>query len=178
MQASTIFRLPIALLVMTALLLGHPMGNLSVNHYAKLVPSEKGIAMTFAMDLAEIPTFELLQAWDLPKEAPRGVLERRTAAEALLWVSRLRIVQNGKALLPTIDSTELAVMDGAGNLPVFRVTTRLHADAKAGRVEFEDENYPARTGWREVVIEAGIGAKITAASKNSADLSYALTAYP
>jgi nickel/cobalt exporter len=178
MQASTIFRLPIALLVMTALLLGHPMGNLSVNHYAKLVPSEKGIAMTFAMDLAEIPTFELLQAWDLPKEAPRGVLERRAAAEARLWVSRLRIVQNGKALLPTIESTELAVLDGAGNLPVFRVTTRLHVDAKAGRVEFEDENYPARTGWREVVIEAGISAKITAASKNSADLSYALTAYP
>lgn len=178
MKASTIFRLLILLLVTSALVSAHPMGNLSVNHYAKLVPSERGVAITFAMDLAEIPTFELLQAWDLSKEAPRAVLERRAAAEARLWVSRLRIVQNGRALVPRIESTELAVLDGAGNLPVFRVTTRLHVDAKAGKVQFEDENYPARTGWREVVVEAGVGAEITAASKSSVDLSHGLTAYP
>ena len=44
--------------------IGHPMGNLSVNHYARLEPYAKGVIVTWVLDLAEIPTFELMQTWN------------------------------------------------------------------------------------------------------------------
>ena len=43
----------------------HPMGNFSVNHYTRLEVSAHRVAVTYALDLAEIPTFELLQQWKL-----------------------------------------------------------------------------------------------------------------
>ena len=46
--------------VSAALLLAHPMGNFSVNHYAKLQPSPNGVELEYVLDLAEIPTFETL----------------------------------------------------------------------------------------------------------------------
>ncbi len=167
-----------ALPLVAAVGYAHPMGNLSVNHYAKLTPSGTGVEITFALDLAEIPTFELLQAGELTEDAPWEVLERRAAAEAKRWVSELRITEGGKALAPRIEVTELVVVEGAGNLPVFRVTTRLHVAAKGGRVEFEDRNYAARAGWREIVVVASEGAEVLRSSKGAVDLSHGLTAYP
>ena len=38
----------------------HPMGNFSVSHYAKIEVTEKGVELVYALDLAEIPTFDLL----------------------------------------------------------------------------------------------------------------------
>src|SRR5437764_12291506 len=65
----------------------HPMGNLSVDHYARLEPGSKGVNVTYVLDLAEIPTFELLQSWNLTKDAPRPVLEAKAAEQARAWIS-------------------------------------------------------------------------------------------
>ena len=72
----------------------------------------------------------------------------------------------------------MAIIDGAGNLPVFRITTRLNVPAASGRLEYEDHNYPTRAGWREIVVRAGGGAEIQKASNGDIDISQALTAYP
>jgi nickel/cobalt exporter len=77
-----------------------------------------------------------------------------------------------------VESTHLDIIDGAGNLPVFRITTKLHVAAKPGRLEYEDQNYPTRAGWREIVVRGGTGAKIDKASNGDQDVSQALTSYP
>jgi nickel/cobalt exporter len=33
----------------------HPMGNFSINHYAKLVPGTETIELDYIIDMAEIP---------------------------------------------------------------------------------------------------------------------------
>ena len=43
-------------------LVAHPMGNFSVNHYARLAADAHGVAIHYVMDLAEIPTFELFRS--------------------------------------------------------------------------------------------------------------------
>lgn len=158
--------------------LAHPMGNLSVNHYARLEPGAKGIAVTYVLDLAEIPTFELLQTWNLAKDAPKDVLEAKAAEQARSWVSALKFTEGGKVLRAVVQSTELAVTDGAGNLPVFRITTHLSVEASGGRFEYEDGNYPTRAGWREVVVRPGAGSDVSKASHGDVDLSLGLTSYP
>ncbi len=161
----------LAPLLFTGLLFAHPMGNLSVNHYIRLEPGGKGVDATYVLDLAELPAFELTQNWKGPREAA-------AAAQAREWVANLSFTENGKKLTPKILGTELAVIDGAGNLPVYRIATKLHIPAAGGRLEYADNNYPTRAGWREVVIVPGEGADVAKASNGPTDVSRGLTSYP
>ncbi len=157
---------------------GHPMGNLSVNHYAKLEPGAKGVVVTYVLDLAELPTFELTQTWNVPRDAAKDVLQAKAVEQAREWVSQLSFIEDGKKLTPKILGTEIAIPDGAGSLPVFRISTRIQVPASGGRFEYTDNNYPTRAGWREVVIAPGEGADVAKASNGSTDVSRGLTSYP
>ena len=164
--------------IFAALALAHPMGNLSVNHYAKLTPGAKGVEVLYVLDLAELPTFELTQTWNVPKDTAKEILQTKAAEQARQWVANLTFSEAGKTLTPTIEDTELSILDGAGNLPVFRIATRLHVPAAGGRFDYADNNFPTRAGWREVVIAPGEGADVAKAYNGSTDISQALTSYP
>lgn len=166
------------LLLLAGSVFGHPMGNLSVNRYARLEPSAKGVEVVYVLDVAEIPTFELMQTWGVAQGAPQGVLQAKAKAQAAEWVGKLEFLEDGKRLEGRLEDAELAVIDGAGNLPVFRITSRLHVAAKGGRFTFEDKNYPNRAGWREIVFRVGSGAVVKSATHSDQDISKGLTSYP
>jgi ABC-type nickel/cobalt efflux system permease component RcnA len=144
----------------------HPMGNFSVSHYTKLQTSERGVEVEYALDLAEIPTFELLREWKLDRSAPRAAIENRANQQARVWLRHLTFLVNGKQALPLFDSAQLAIADGAGNLPVLRITTRAHVPVQGGKLHYEDGNYPGRAGWKEIVLGGG------------RDVTHGLTQYP
>ncbi len=52
----------------------HPMGNFSVNHYTRIAVGPRGADLLYVLDLAEIPTFEILQQWKLERSSPRAEL--------------------------------------------------------------------------------------------------------
>lgn len=144
----------------------HPMGNFSISHYTKLQATARGIEVEYALDLAEIPTFELLREWKLGRGAPRAELEKRAGEQSREWLRHLTFRLNGKRMPARFDSAQLAIADGAGNLPILRITTRAYVPAKGGRLEYEDGNFPARAGWKEIVIGSG------------RDITHGLTRYP
>jgi ABC-type nickel/cobalt efflux system permease component RcnA len=72
----------------------------------------------------------------------------------------------------------LTFADGAGGLPVIRISALLRLPVAAGKLEFEDANYPDRNGWKEIVITAQKGASIEQATQSDRDRSQVLTAYP
>ncbi len=156
----------------------HPMGNFSVNHYSKLDVTDRGLKLEYVLDLAEIPTLDLLRNWHLEKDSPRTDLDRKAAEQAREWLSNLKIVSNGTALRPEFESANVLIADGAGNLPIVRITMTARLNAKAGSLTYEDLNFPDRSGWKEIVITASHGATLTKASQTSPDLSKALTDYP
>ena len=156
----------------------HPMGNLSVNHYARLEPSSKGVDLTYVLDLAEIPTFETMQTWGLKEVAVQSVLNAKARAQAALWMKNLVLTENGKSVIATLGTTSVTVIDGAGNLPVFRIEAHIHTDAKGGQFAFEDGNFPTRAGWREISVAVGNGARIERSTHTDRELSKGLTAYP
>jgi nickel/cobalt transporter (NicO) family protein len=167
-----------ALLLGAAMAAAHPMGNFSVSHYAKLEARESGIEIEYALDLAEIPTFELLREWKLERSSPPAELERRATEQAREWLAGLMVTMNGKPARLRFESARLVIADGAGNLPILRITTRARADGRGGSIGYEDVNYPDRAGWKEIVIEAGPGATLRQASQGDHDISEALTHYP
>lgn len=145
----------------TGLAAAHPMGNFSVNHYARLEPGAHGVNIRYVMDLAEIPTFELFQQW-----GPDADPQAKTLTQARLWAANLEISVNGKRVPVHVVRAQIALAEGAGNMKVARIDADLHVDAAGGTLTYEDRNYQGRSGWKEIV---GPGGK---------DRSAALTAYP
>src|SRR5271165_4619713 len=101
----------IKILAVTALsamfLTAHPLGNFSANHYMKFETTPRGIEMRYVMDLAEIPTFELLREWGLERNSSRADLERKAAAQAQTWMANLSLRADGKAVQPVFRDAEL-----------------------------------------------------------------------
>jgi nickel/cobalt transporter (NicO) family protein len=171
-------RLLFPLLFGAALAFPHPMGNFSVSHYARLEPTGQGVDLTYALDLAEIPTFDLLRTWQLERTSPRDRLEVKAREQAKVWLNGLQIKLDGRPERARFLSSELVIADGAGNLPILRITTRAHLNAAGGVLEYEDSNFPERAGWKEIVIVAGKGATLRQASHTDKDISKGLTQYP
>ncbi|HTS31888.1 MAG TPA: hypothetical protein VMH81_38725 [Bryobacteraceae bacterium] len=161
-----------------AVLWGHPMGNFSVSHYSRIEVSAHGAAIRYVLDLAEIPTFQLLQQWKLDASSPREQLAKQVEAQAREWSRNLKIHMGGREATPAFERAGFVLDKGAGGLPILRVTAELRVDGTPGNLRYEDGNYPDRAGWKEIVAVAGQSAAIDQASPNTPDRSQALTAYP
>ncbi len=165
-------------LLCVSTLAAHPMGNFSINHYSKLQANAHGVDLEYVLDLAEIPTFEMLRSWKLDRTSSQSALNSRAAEQAREWLSRLSITSDGIPVKARFESARLVIADGAGNLPILRITTLAHVNSKGGKLAYEDLNYSERAGWKEIVIANGAGATISQASQSSRDISHALTQYP
>ncbi len=154
------------------------MGNFSVNHYSKIELAPKTSKVLFVLDLAEIPSFALLQKWGLQATSPRADLNAKATQEARDWSRNLVIRDNGKIIKPRFDSADLTVSEGAGGLSVFRIATHLSLPLVSGRLEYEDSNYAERAGWKEIVVQGGEGVTLQKSTPDHPDQSQALAAYP
>ena len=171
------------LFALFALTLGaHPMGNFSVNHYARLdLAPASGSTLTYVLDLAEIPTFELFQQWKLDEPNPaqiRAQVQAKVQAQVGAWLANLSITQDGQPISPRLRQVTSHLADGAGGMPVLRIEILSYLNVKPGQIAYQDRNYSGRAGWKEVVIRRGNGVAISQASHSGRDLSQALTAYP
>jgi len=91
-------------LALSMALSAHPMGNFSVNHYTRIAVGPRGADLLYVLDLAEIPTFEILQQWKLERTSPREDLDRKTAEQAREWARHLKITVNGRDVAPQFQS--------------------------------------------------------------------------
>src|SRR5580692_6362391 len=109
-------RTSLALTVLSLAAMAHPMGNFSINHYSRLHFRQSGVELTYVLDLAEIPTFQL-------GEQAAGKL-------ATEWMSKLALTQDSLPVAWEIRSATSKKTDGAGGMPTLRVV--VVADAAAG----------------------------------------------
>ncbi len=165
-------------LLLSCGLFAHPMGNFSINHYSRLTAGPNGVELLYVLDLAEIPTFDLLRDWNLDANSPRVALESRAHRQASIWLGNLDIAGGSIPVKPVLDHVSVAVADGAGNLPILRISAYAHLPVQNGPLHYEDRNYPDRAGWKEIVIRSAGGATLKSASHSDQDASDALTHYP
>jgi ABC-type nickel/cobalt efflux system permease component RcnA len=174
------------LLAMPAAADAHPLGNFTINHYTRIDAAQKGIELFRVLDMAEIPTVQERQRIDLNDD---GTVDD---AEAAAWAAGkaeelaagMGLSVNGDDVSLTPISHELTFQEGQGGLSTLRLTVTYRADLAAGwrdaspRVEFADENYGDRLGWREVIVRGGPGVELVESTAPSTDASRELTAYP
>jgi nickel/cobalt transporter (NicO) family protein len=167
-------RTVLAGVVLSAAALAHPMGNFSVNHYSKLNFRTGGVQLTYVQDLAEIPTFQLLGASAMDE----AQLDRKARELARDWVANLALAEDGHRVRWEVKSVTPKTSDGAGGMPILRIVIAAEATLRAGKVTYDDLNYPGRAGWKEIVIDHAPDAMLRSATQSSTDVSAALTVYP
>ncbi|MFN7998993.1 MAG: hypothetical protein U0Q18_35550 [Bryobacteraceae bacterium] len=156
----------------------HPMGNFSVSHFARIEVDGSGARIRYVLDLAEIPSFELLQRWGLDAFGASEPLNRKAQEQAREWVRNLQIACDGRSVSPRFEGATVAVAKGAGGAPVLRISSLLKLPVAAGDLTYEDRNYPDRAGWKEIVVVPGRGASLERSTQGATDRSQELTAYP
>jgi ABC-type nickel/cobalt efflux system permease component RcnA len=143
----------------------HPLGNFTVNRYAGIEVAGSAIYVRYALDLAEIPAFQL-----------GGRVSKPSFASQL--ANDLVLTVDGRRAPLRVLGRRLARRPGAGGLPTIRLDV-VYAGARAGRrIAFEDRAFPGRIGWREVTVSARDGAAITTSTVPAESESGALTRYP
>jgi nickel/cobalt exporter len=145
--------------------LAHPLGNFTVNRYSGVELSGSRVYLHYAVDLAEIPTFQ--QGGDFRRPG----IARRLA-------SRLRLTMDGRrASLRTLDS-RVERKPGAGGLETLRFDAVYDAGPSGRTLRFRDRNFGGRIGWKEVVVTAERGATVLSSSVSGRSISRELRSYP
>lgn len=166
----------------------HPLGNFSINRYARLEPGPAGLRVVCVVDWAEVPSLAALREFpSLAGLADAGRLERapdRLRLERVLadrWESGLHVEVGGRPILLVERSVRLRAVGPSGVLPTLTLRLELESVAplpEGTEVVYRDDNLPGQLGWRELVLAPERGLGIAATDVGSTELSRELSAYP
>ena len=174
----------LALLLLPALAGAHPMGNFSISHYAGFEAGPERLALHYRIDIAEFPAVDEMHKLDADGDKKVSPAERADYLATLVpaLTEGLRVKIDGKLVPLAVASSGLTVRPGAGSLPTLLIAVEydlpLAASYGTVTVEYADENYVGRTGWREVVATAEPGASITDSTAETKSLTDGLEVYP
>jgi len=122
----------------------HPLGNFTVNRFARVEVADHTLYVRYVLDLAEIPTYQARQEGVDP------------AAYARNLAAGLHVTLDGRAAALVPVANVLAFPKGVGGLHTMRLQVILRGPAVNGshRLSVRDTNYAGRIGWKEIVVGA------------------------
>ena len=177
---SGIIFLLFGLILSSATSLAHPMGNFSVNHYSKVTIKRGEVEVRYLIDMAEIPTFQEVRQFNITPKADDPSTSRYLNGQEQLLKEGLSLENDGQALRLDTISHQVAFADGAGGLQTMKIEFvfrgKLDVTAGAHKLSYFDNNFPGRTGWKEIVV-LGDGVAILNSSAPATDRSQELTNY-
>jgi nickel/cobalt transporter (NicO) family protein len=154
-------RIVLLAVVVVAALLGaaaahaHPLGNFTINRFARVDVAGDRLYVRYVLDLAEIPTYQL-------RPIDAEAYSRRLAAGLDVSLARRRVV-----LQPI--AHRLAYPPGVAGLHTARLEVILRGPLvrTSEQLVVHDRNYSDRIGWKEIVVGA-----------STPSVSHELRAYP
>lgn len=192
-KTKLISRAVIMALVLTSLLTmaapprpasAHPMGNFTINHYSALTVGKSRVDILYVVDMAEIPAYQELQTIrdDRSTNLTTSESDAYTARKAKELLPNILLSINGQlANLTLLGKPALSFPAGVGGLPTLRLELRLRAPIdgiEKGPLEYRDDNYKDRIGWKEIIALPGPGVSLDKSSVPATDLSDELRKYP
>jgi len=160
----------------------HPLGNFTVNRYSRLELYSVVIRVRYVLDMAEIPTFQEMGVIDGDGDGQVSEAEEAAylAAKGEELRRNLRLSLDGEAVQLAIVAWELSFPPGQGGLSTLRLALLLEAPAGGDHpeVEYRDDNYSDRLGWKEIVVRPAEGVTLLRSTVSAEDVTDELTAYP
>ena len=160
----------------------HPLGNFSINRFSGIEVSRDSISIHYAVDMAEVPTFQRRDELDVDGDGETSEQELATfaARAARDLAPNLSLRADGTDVVLAVRSARARLGRGQGGLEVLRMEFELAGPlpASEARVEFRDDNYAGNLGWREVVAYTGGGQGIAGSDVPAESVSNELRVYP
>ena len=160
----------------------HPLGNFTVNLYSRLELFSDVIRVHYVLDMAEIPTFQELDAVDADgDDAVSDAEKERYAAQMAEDIQGdLYLTANGSPSRLDLLSQELSFPPGQGGLNTLRLSLVFEAPSPGSElaVEYRDQNYADRIGWREIVVRPAEGVALLESTAPTEDVTDELRTYP
>jgi ABC-type nickel/cobalt efflux system permease component RcnA len=158
----------------------HPLGNFTVNAAAAITVTPEELRIDYALDVAEIPTFQLRRDIDPDGDGPEPSELATWATHRGAALARgLRVSVDGHPVPLTVASSTAALGPGLGGLEVLRLDAVLTAEVSgAGDVVVEDRNDRGRVGWREITASGAGGIGLMGSTVPAASPSRSLRSYP
>ncbi len=155
----------LAVLLAPAPASAHPLGNFTLNRYAGIEIAGRDVYVRYALDLAEVPTYQL--GTDMRRQGYAAELGRE-----------LVLTLDGRRVPLRVVESETAIRPGAGGLETLRLDVVYRGTGTGTALEFEDRSFTGRIGWREVTVAARDGARVLDADAPAASSSNLLRKYP
>ena len=170
----------------------HPLGQLSVNHYARLNMvggADGGVEVRYVVDHAELPTFRETQLADANADGGVSPAEMEAYLDTVTdsYLGGLILTIDGQPLQLRLVRRSGEILPGqTGSAAMGLATLRLVFDLKApvewsrggGSVRFDNRNFADQAGWRELVVGAAGGLNICDSTVAGNGLTDELRAYP
>ncbi len=164
----------------------HPMGNVSISHYAGIEIGPTEVDVKYLLDFAEIPSVRELDRVDpdhddlVTPEERQAYLDAREAE----ILPQLKMEINGETLELQSIWSHVSFPPGEGGLSTVRIAWQLRGEleiepgSERSFLVWSDSNFPNHDGWKEVRF-AGVGAIGIGRTSLKRDLrSGELDAYP
>jgi nickel/cobalt transporter (NicO) family protein len=122
----------------------HPLGNFTVNRFARVEVAGHSLYARYVLDLAEIPTYQ----------ARRAGIDAGAYADGI--ARGLHVSLGGRRVELSPVAHALAFPPGVAGLHTMRLEVILRGPRVDGReaLTVRDTNEPERIGWREIVVGA------------------------
>jgi nickel/cobalt transporter (NicO) family protein len=162
----------------------HPLGNFTINHYSMITFAGEGVTVFYVLDMAEIPTFEVLRRYDIEGDGKLSDADKALYYEEMVpaLIEYIELTVAGERVQLQATSRSIDLIIGELGLPVLRVELHLEGSLPAGwegsTGSYIDRTYEGRLGWREVVVRGGPGIEIVDSTAPEQDVSNALREYP
>ncbi|HEY3137618.1 MAG TPA: sulfite exporter TauE/SafE family protein [Blastocatellia bacterium] len=186
LTSSSLLAAAAVIAAMTGVIIAHPLGNFTINHYARIEASGDRINIRYVIDMAEIPAFQELQSIDADATAsPSSTkLKSYAARSASKYAEKISLTVDGVPVRLQPVASNVTLPRGAGGLPTLRLECDFKATLSASvggathRIRFEDGSYEDRIGWREIIVAPATGWAIFDSSAFGTGLTDELKAYP
>ena len=164
----------------------HPLGNFTVNRYAEITLGADSVRTVYALDMAEIPTYQEVSTIDRDHNGSISDAERSAYLAKKLpeLASNLKLAVNGNAVPFHAESGALSFSDGQGGLKILRIdavftgTLPDNLPRAAVDAQVRDTNYDDRLGWKEIVIQGSDSGAVLDSSVPAQGVSDVLHSYP
>src|SRR5262249_37852054 len=135
--------------------LAHPLGNFTINHFARIESGVAGARIHYIVDLAEIPTFQESQKADLDQDGNLTEAELNGYLDVVTpgYLSGLKLSVDGTPVALRLTGKSIDKLPGAAGLFTLRIAYDLSSEFAVAdptpRFRFENANSLDRAGWRE-----------------------------
>lgn len=136
----------------------HPLGNFTINHLALLDARSGTLRVRYVLDIAEIPTFQIMRASSANASWNDAQLQAWAHGEVATVRDGFHLRVDGAPVTLTLRDVHARLRPGAGGLPILYWVADFTSPLARGThdVSVNDGVYAdRRIGWKDIVVAPG-----------------------